>query len=53
MKFRNMKEIGEYIKKAQQEGDRLEQEINEAKLLGEEYKTVMQFHKLLVKEIGD
>lgn len=53
MKFRNMKEIREYIKKLQAEGECLQNEKKMLDELGEDREFAKKFGALLVKEIGD
>ena len=53
MKFRNMKEIGEYIKQLQQEGQELAEEKKLSDTPSVDRDFVHKFDKLLVKEIGD
>ena len=48
-----MKEIGEYIKQLQQEGNELEEEKKLFDTLSADRVFVHKFDKLLVKEIGD
>ena len=53
MKFRNMKEIGDYIKQLQQEGAELAEEKKVFDTLSADRDFVHKFNGLLVKEIGD
>lgn len=53
MKFRNMKEIGEYIKQLEQEGQELEYEKKMLEDLSAASKFIRKFNSMLVTEIGD
>ena len=53
MKFRNMKEIGEYIKQLQQEGKELEEEKKLFDEVSADHKFARKFNGMIVKEIGD
>jgi len=53
MKFRNMKELGEYLQKMQKEGQVIESQLDTFRLLDNDRKLAEKFLGLIVKEIGD